>query len=298
MRLENIISKPRKQLSVSYDPSTEAIWTYFNPKGRNCFNLPMLQEMHNFQLDLYKYFKASDMQPKTSIKYLVSASKSNGVYSYGGDLELFSHLINTKNKDYLYKYAETCIKCVYYHAINLNLPITTISLVEGTALGGGFEAAIAGNVLIAEKNTKMGFPEIRFNLFPGMGAYSLLARKTNVKTAEHLISNGAINKAEYLHEVDVVDILAEPSMGIETTKAYMKEKMKLSNGNQGIRDARHRFQPIDYDELIDITKIWVDSALRLNPKDLKMMKKLVALQTNKIGEKRDMLTEETNTKIA
>lgn len=282
MKLENILSKPREHLLVSYDPKTEALWTYFNPLGRDCFNLKLLKELHCLQIDLYQYFQDSDMNPETSVKYWVSASKSDGVYSYGGDLNLFAKLIKSKNKEYLYKYAEACIKCVYYHAINLNLPLTTISLVQGTALGGGFEAAIAGNVLIAEKETKMGFPEIRFNLFPGMGAYSLIARKTNIKTAEELISSGEITKSEYLHELNVVDILAEKGQGIEATNKYMKKKLKLHNGNLAIRDARHRFQPIDYNELIDITKIWVESALRLTQKDLRMMKKLVSIQTSRI----------------
>ena len=55
---------------------------------------------------------------------------------------------------------------------SFNLPFTTISLVQGDALGGGFEAALCGDIIIAEKQARFGFPEVLFNLFPGMGAYN------------------------------------------------------------------------------------------------------------------------------
>src|SRR3972149_4441233 len=55
--------------------------------------------------------------------------------------------------------------------------LTTISLVQGDALGGGFETALSSDVIIAEQSAAMGLPEVLFNLFPGMGAYSLLTRR-------------------------------------------------------------------------------------------------------------------------
>jgi len=54
-------------------------------------------------------------------------------------------------------------------ANNLFLPLTTISLAQGDALGGGFEAALSCSVIIAERRARFGFPEVMFNLFPGMG---------------------------------------------------------------------------------------------------------------------------------
>ena len=56
-------------------------------------------------------------------------------------------------------------------------------------MGGGFEAALAGNVLVAERGTRLGFPEVLFGLFPGMGAYTLLRRRVDAVTAEKIILN-------------------------------------------------------------------------------------------------------------
>lgn len=50
-------------------------------------------------------------------------------------------------------------------------------MVQGDAFGGGLEFALSSNILVAEQGTRLGFPEILFNLFPGMGAYTFLYRK-------------------------------------------------------------------------------------------------------------------------
>ncbi len=71
-------------------------------------------------------------------------------------------------------------------------PLTTIALVQGDALGGGFECALSASVLVAEESARLGFPEILFNLFPGMGAYSLLSRKVGRRITERMINGGDI----------------------------------------------------------------------------------------------------------
>ena len=52
----------------------------------------------------------------------------------------------------------------------------TVALIQGDAIGGGFEAMLTNDVVIAERTAKFGLPEILFNLFPGMGAHSFLKR--------------------------------------------------------------------------------------------------------------------------
>ena len=59
----------------------------------------------------------------------------------------------------------------------MDLPILTVALIQGDAVGGGFEAMLTDDIVIAEQGAKFGLPEILFNLFPGMGGYSFLRRK-------------------------------------------------------------------------------------------------------------------------
>ena len=103
-----------------------------------------------------KYIDEGALYP---VEYQVTTSGFKDVFNYGGDLELFLHAINNRDRDALLKYGTSCVDVVYANAINYNRPITTISLVCGDALGGGLEGALSSSVVVAERGVKMGFPE-------------------------------------------------------------------------------------------------------------------------------------------
>lgn len=203
------------------------------------------------------------------------------MFNLGGDLELFRRLIQTRDRDGLNQYARACINALYGNISDLDRNITTISLVQGNALGGGFEAAMSSDVLIAERSTKLGLPEILFNLFPGMGAYSLLSRKLDAARAERLILSGRIYGAEELFEMGIVDVLAEDLRGEMAVYDYIRRENRAANGYRALRAAKNRVNPIDYQELMDVAEIWVDAALRLESRDLRMMERLVARQSSR-----------------
>ena len=276
------LMRDRGEITVRYDAKTESIWSYTIPKVRPCYSLELVREYRQLQLDIVDYFKFYDMKPKTPVKYFVSASQVPEIYNYGGDLNLFVELIEQRNRGLLYVYAQTCIDIAFMNAVNLQLPITTISLLEGDALGGGFEAAMSHHIIIAEEQCEMGLPEIRFNLFPGMGAYSFLARSVGVRKAEDIIVSGKMYSAEELYNLGVITQVVKKGDGEKAVNSFMKKNNRAFNGMQALQDVRQRYSPIEYNELLDITKIWVDAALRLKSKDLKMMKKLVDAQNKKI----------------
>ena len=136
--------------------------------------------------------------------------------------------------------------------------------------------------MIAERGTKMGFPEILFNLFPGMGAMSLLGRKIGYNQAEKIILSGKLYTAEEMFELSVVDVLAEPGSGEQAVYEFIRKESRQRNGALALRAAREISQPISHDELMRIADIWVDAALRLEAKDLRMMERLVKRQNGRI----------------
>ena len=267
-----------KEITVRYDTKNKALWYYFNPSQRPCYTMEMIREIHHFQLAVIDYFKFYKMKPKTPINYIVMASQSDGVFNYGGDLNFFAQLIRKKDRKGLFEYAKACIDILYLQSQNLKLPITTISLVEGSALGGGFEAALSSDILITQKDVKIGLPEIRFNLFPGMGAYSFLARIIGVKETEELMTSGKIYSSQEIYEKGLITILAEPYEAKKALDKFIEEDSKFLNGMQAIRSSRRIYKNIDYLELLDITKVWVDAALNLDHKDLKVMYQLTKTQ--------------------
>jgi len=271
----------REELSVRYDPATKSIWVYSNPSERPCYSLNLVTEYRQLQWDVIEYYNSTSPDERMPIHYFINASQTTNIYNYGGDLNLFTQSIQDQNREQLYEYAKVCVDLVYLNAVNLNLPITTISLVEGTALGGGFEGVISCNVSIVEEQCEMGFPEIRFNLIPGMGAYSFLARLVGIRMTEEIISSGKMYDAQSLYDMGVITQVVKQGEGEAAVNRFMKRNSRLFNGMQTLQAARQRYKPIDYDELIDITKLWVDAALRLTSADLKMMQKLVDAQNSK-----------------
>lgn len=278
------IFKEYQEISVRYDERHQAIWYYFSPTHRPCFSLKMLEEIRELFQSVTDYFESRTEDSEPAIRYLVLVSQVPGIFNLGGDLALFGKLIKERNRKLLFDYAKLCVELCYLNAVNLHLPITTLSLVEGTALGGGFESAMASNILIATEDAEMGFPEIRFNLFPGMSAYSFLARTCGMLTAEKMIISGEIYSAKELHEMGIVHAIVKSENAQESVEKYIREHRRVGNGRRAIQMASQRYHPIDHQELIDITEIWVDAALRLTDRDLRMMDRLVKAQFRKMSE--------------
>ena len=156
-------------------------------------------------------------------------------------------------------------------------------------MGGGFEAALSAHVLVAEKGSLMGLPEVLFNLFPGMGAMSFLARRIGLPAAEKMIRSGKVYTAEELYDMGVVDVLAEAGEGEKALQDWVRKTHKSLNSFQAIQKAKHRVNPLTKQELLDITEIWVDAALRLTERNLKVMERLVRAQNVKVNEQEEAI---------
>lgn len=278
MPVENGTAKYR-QLDVEFDPETRSVWTYMKPSGTACFNLGLLADFRNndktFKKNSGRIAFNGSLLP---VDYFVIGSKTPDVFNYGGDLALFVLLIKSRDREALLHYARLCVDGIYARITNHNSNALTISLIQGDALGGGFELALTSNIIIAEESARMGLPEILFNLFPGMGAYSLLARRLGMKKAEEMILSGKIFEARELHELGVVDVLVPAGEGERAVYDFMRQNEKRLNGMRAMYACRHHANPISYEELMNITELWVDAALNLQDRDLKMMGRLVRAQ--------------------
>ncbi|HEX7972669.1 MAG TPA: crotonase/enoyl-CoA hydratase family protein [Thiobacillus sp.] len=266
-------------LTTYFDEHNQVAWGYMHGEPRPCFTPTLLREMLSWWNSMTSMI---DNPAEKDVKYFVLASNVPDVYSLGGDLNLFRQHIAAHDRAALYHYAISCIDSSWAVHRHLNRPnVTSIALVQGQALGGGFECALAANILIAERGAKMGLPEILFNLFPGMGAMTYLGRRVGHQLAEKIIRSGKLYLAEELYELGVVDVLAESGEGEAAVYEHVRREEKSRNGMLALRAAREISQPVSYEELVRITEIWVDAALRLEAKDLRMMERLVARQTGK-----------------
>ena len=270
-------SSTYRHISTRFDDRNGVLWCVMDPKGRPCFSLELLEELRAVEVDLERY--AVDSRPEDfALRYFVFASRTPGVFNYGGDLEWFIRCLNSGDTAGLRRYARLCIDVLHSYFMNFNLPITTISLVQGDALGGGFEAALGGDVVIAEKSAMFGFPEVLFNLFPGMGAYNFLSRRIGMARTERMILGGKTFRAEELLEDGVLDIVAEDGKGENALYDYIGKHSRKRHVYESLFQVRRNTFPVRHEEMMEISELWVDTALRIGPREIRLMERLVKAQ--------------------
>lgn len=263
-----------KQLEVSWEGSTGTLWTFMRPFGRPSYNPELLEDFHAWQRGIKAQFESR----QDVLRYLVLGSRTHGVFNLGGDLNLFVGAIRKRDRDVLVAYGKSCVRILHRNMNALDLPIITIGLAQGDALGGGLESLLSFNVIIAERGAKFGFPENLFGLFPGMGAYSLIARRLGTAIAEDMILSGRMYSAEEMNELGLVHMIAEPGRGIEAARSYIQHNRRRFNGSRAVFQAGREINPISLDELDRVVEIWADACLQLNERDLKVMQRLVSAQ--------------------
>ncbi|MEL7188849.1 MAG: crotonase/enoyl-CoA hydratase family protein [Pseudomonadota bacterium] len=262
------------QLDVLYDDTKATLWTFMSPASRPSFTLPMLQDFEAWQRLIGSNFGENSIP----LRYLILGSRADNVFCYGGDLELFQRLIRERDRAGLVEYGHRCCAILDRNIQTLGIPMLTIGLVQGAALGGGFEALLSFDTIIAEKQATFGLPEIMFGLYPGMGAHALLSRKLGSAMADRIITSTETYSAQDMYDLGIVHVLAEPGEGVKATQDYIRKAERRHSGMVGARRATKQVWKLELEELNRITEMWADTALQLSEQDLKMMSRLVAAQ--------------------
>ena len=285
-----------EQLDTRFDRELGIYWAWMNPKPQQNFNPQLLSEISGY-LDSIENSGGTMADARGEVgemRYAVIASKSPGVYNLGGDLALFKAAIQQRDRAALVNYGRRCVDILFRWWHNCHQPITTIALVQGDALGGGFECALSTSVLIAEEDARMGFPEILFNLFPGMGAYSFLSRKVGRRITEELVTSGKMYSARELYDLGVVDVITPTGTGDAAVHSYVKKHSRSGNGRRGIESVAREMNPLKHEELMRVVELWADAALKLSDRDLRMMERIVRAQQRRAGDDAIAVTAGSN----
>ena len=266
-------------LEQDYEAPINTLFSWMKPFPRACFNAVLLEE--TARLDSFLESSAGHYLcdgKRVPVDYVVYGSRVPGIFNLGGDLNMFVQAIMRQDRALLQSYARLCVANQLRRHRGMNTSITTVALVQGKALGGGFECALAAHLLIAERSATMSLPETLFNLFPGMGALSFLGRKVGMRKAEEIITSGATYSAKELYDLGVVDEVVEDGTGLFATRQLIVHRQKRQNTYRALNQAKLAYQPVTDAEMFAIVDAWVDGALRLETRDLKMMSRLVRAQ--------------------
>jgi len=262
------------ELDVLYQAEHAALWTFMRPQGRPSFTPAMLRDFEGWQRLIAENFGPGQVP----LRYLVLGSRSPGVFCFGGDLELFERLIRSGDRDGLVRYGYRCVQTLHRNMHALDFPMLTIGLVQGAALGGGFEALLSFDYIIAERDATFGLPEIMFGLFPGMGAHALLSRKLGSAMADRLIVSNHTYTAQEMYELGLVHFLAENGEGLAACEDFIRKSERRHPGLVNARRAMKITNPIGLTELKRIVDLWAEAALQLSDSDLKVMSRLTRAQ--------------------
>lgn len=246
--------------------------------------------VHNFSLslleglrDMVQTMKEDDgnwnhMGQRAPVHYAVMRSDHPEYFNLGGDLRHFRACIANKDWEALRSYSQQCLDIMYDWATVSGGQMTTVALVQGRALGGGFEAALSADFLIAEEHSTFGFPEIMFGLFPCTGGMSLLSRRVGVYRAERMMTDKRIYSAPELLEMGVIDQICPTGRGIQTVERFIASHATRRAARLALQRSRHRIAPLDYKELSLVVDEWVEAARHLSAEELRAMDMLIMMQ--------------------
>ena len=175
-----------------------AFITINRPKKLNALNKETIAELHN---------GFRELEENGEVKVIVITGSEDKAFVAGADISEFSHFDGEEGS----QLSREGQKLLFDYIENLSTPV--IAAINGFALGGGLELAMACHFRVASKNAKMGLPEVTLGLIPGYGGTQrlpLLVGKgkamemimtANMITAEEAQRYGLVNYAIDQHEL-------------------------------------------------------------------------------------------------
>ncbi|MEZ5931315.1 MAG: crotonase/enoyl-CoA hydratase family protein [Alphaproteobacteria bacterium] len=270
-------------LELRYERSEPLLWCVHADRQRPCYTRPLLSNLLGLFAELRDSCSGLD-DDAFPFRYLVWESPTPGIWNLGGDLALFVRLIEAGDVETLRDYAYLCVNTVYQNYTKSDLPYLTVALVQGDALGGGFEAVLSNDIVIAEEHCQFGLPEILFNMFPGMGAYSFLSRKLDAAQARSMILSGRLYSAQELCDLGLIDMVVPTGGGEAGLRTFLDRNRRRHRALLSMSRVARRCSAIDQDEMIDVADIWVENAMGISASDLRRMQRLIKAQLRRSAE--------------
>src|SRR4051812_18323563 len=164
--------------NIKFEHKENGIWrlTLNRPEALNALNSALLNEM----ADAFRHLAELSFEDVRALIITGSGEKS---FVAGADIKEMLDM----NEDQAVQFSKRGQSI--FHEISL-LKIPVIAAVNGFALGGGLELALACDFMIASENAKFGLPEVSLGLIPGFGGTVRLPRAVGMRKARELTFSG------------------------------------------------------------------------------------------------------------
>lgn len=199
MEYENIIVERKSNI---------AYVTINRPEVRNALNQQTLNEISH---------SLAELEQDDNVKCIVFTGAGGKSFAAGADIgqlktRTFLDAFQPGNMQQVYDKIEACKK-------------PTIAMINGYALGGGCELAMACDIRVASTNAKLGLPELNLAIMPGAGGTQRLARIVGKGKALEMILTGKIIDAEEAKMIGLVSEVVSPDELVAKTEEIAEKIM-------------------------------------------------------------------------
>ena len=187
--------------------------TISRPSKLNALNVATIQELHNA-------FESFDENPE--VRAIILTGEGEKAFVAGADISEFANFtveegaqLAAQGQELLFDFVE-----------NLKTPV--IAAINGFALGGGLELAMACHFRIASDNAKMGLPEVSLGVIPGYGGTQRLPQLIGKGRAMEMIMTAGMISAEEALRIGLVNHVLPQTELLDFTKAIATKIMRNS----------------------------------------------------------------------
>ena len=187
--------------------------TINRPSKLNALNIATIKELHD---------GLESLNTNPEIKVIIITGEGEKAFVAGADISEFAHFsveegvqLAQQGQELLFDFIE-----------NLKTPV--IAAVNGFALGGGLELAMACHIRIASDNAKMGLPEVSLGVIPGYGGTQRLPQLVGKGRAMELIMTAGMIPADEAYRIGLVNHVVPQAELLEFTKSVAQKIMKNS----------------------------------------------------------------------
>ena len=273
--LAAMMGRPYRYIHLEWRPELSLLRVRTCVKPIQCYSLAAMAELQQMLADI-------GANPGL-VRHFVMTSDVPNVFNFGGDLALFVLLVRAADVDSLKLYGRRCVDLVWWMENAAARGVHTTVLVQGDTLGGGLESVLPFHKVIFERSAQAGFPEVLFNLFPGMGAWNFTIRKAGFAVANEMILSGRLYGADELQRRKLVDLVVDDGSGEAAIEHVVRAVDPRLRGTLAALQAQRHAAPIAYESMLAIVDQWAETALTLTDRDLRLMERLARAQARKAG---------------
>ena len=185
MNFKNILIDQKENLAVI---------TINRPSKLNALNKNTIEELH----DAFKM-----LDENSTVKVIIITGTGEKAFVAGADISEFADYTIEQGSELARKGQELLFDFVQ----NLNTPV--IAAINGFALGGGLELAMASHFRVASRNAKMGLPEVSLGVIPGYGGTQRLPQLVGKGKAMEMIMTAGMISTEEAKDWGLVNYIVE-----------------------------------------------------------------------------------------